>query len=165
IGTRSYWMRTPIAPTCNLTGAIMQQRIFRLICIVATLGLCVPAVAQWGHPLKGSWSGDWWLKKGAENRVLLDFDWDGKNLKGILNPGTDNTTVQNLSLQPPPIDNVAKAMDPWLLHFEADVKDASGKVTHYVVDGKLQNLGSYNRFITGTWTVGTQKGEFKIVRN
>jgi len=142
-----------------------MQRIFRLICILAVLALGLPALAQWGHPLKGSWSGDWWLKKGAETRVLLDFDWDGKTLKGILNPGTDNATMQNLSLQPPPADNVAKAMDPWLLHFEADVKDPSGKVMRFVVDGKMQNLGSYSRFITGTWTVGTQKGEFKVVRN
>ena len=143
----------------------MQSRIFRLICIITVLALGVPAFAQWGHPLKGSWSGEWWLKKGEENRVLLDFDWDGKTLKGILNPGTDNVTVQNLSLQPPPINNVGKAMDPWLLHFDADVKDASGKVVHYVIDGKLQNLGSYNRFITGTWAFGNQKAEFKVVRN
>jgi hypothetical protein len=116
-----------------------------------------------GHPLKGSWSGDWWLKKGDENRVLLDFDWDGKTLKGTLNPGTDNVPLQKLTLDPP--SGVANAMDPWLLHFEADMKDASGKMMHYVVDGKIQNLGSYNRSMTGTWAVGTQKGEFKVTRN
>ena len=45
-------------------------------------------------------------------------------------------------------------MDPWLLHFEAeaDVKDPSGQVVRYVVDGKLQNIGAYNRFVTGTWS-------------
>jgi len=143
----------------------MQSRAVRLIAIIAMLALSAPVFAQWGHPLKGSWSGEWWLKKGDENRVLLDFDWDGKTLKGMLNPGTDNAAMQNLTLQTPPIDNVSKAMDPWLLHFEADVKDSSGKAVHYVVDGKMQNLGSYNRFITGTWMAGAQKGEFKVVRN
>ena len=143
----------------------MRSRMFRLIFIIAILAACVPAFAQWGHPIKGSWSGEWWLKKGDDNRVLLDFDWDGKTLKGMLNPGTDNVTVQNLTLQPPPLDDVARAMDPWLLHFQADVKDATGQVVRYVVDGKLENLGSYNRFITGAWTVGTQRGEFKVVRN
>src|SRR5256885_4074058 len=111
----------------------MEYRMLRLIGIMAILALVVPAFAQMGHPLKGSWSGDWWLKKGEENRVLLDFDWDGKALKGMLNPGTDNVNVQKLTLQTPPIDNVSKAMDPWLLHFEADVKDTSGKMVHYVV--------------------------------
>jgi hypothetical protein len=32
-------------------------------------------------------------------------------------------------------------------------------------DGKLQNIGAFARFVTGTWNAGTQKGEFKIVRN
>src|SRR5436309_8782302 len=114
----------------------MQSKILRGICLLGCVLLVAPAFAQMGHPLKGSWSGEWWLKKGEENRILLDFDWDGKSLKGMLNPGTDNATLQKLSLQTPPIDNVAKAMDPWLLHFEADVKDASGKMSHYVVDGK-----------------------------
>jgi hypothetical protein len=143
----------------------MQLRLVRMVCLLAALAVVFPIFAQTGHPLKGSWSGEWWLKKGDENRVLLDFDWDGKALKGMLNPGTDNVNLQNLMLQPPPIDNVAKAMDPWLLHFEADVKDASGTMVHYVVDGKLQNIGAYSKFITGSWAVGNQKGEFKVVRN
>jgi hypothetical protein len=143
----------------------MQSRILRLVCVIAVLAIAIPALAQWGHPLKGSWSGDWWVTKGKETRILLDFDWDGKALKGMLNPGTDNAALQKLTLQTPPIDNVSKAQDPGLLHFEADVKDASGKTVHYVADGKMQNLGSYNRFITGTWTAGTQKGEFKLTRN
>jgi hypothetical protein len=143
----------------------MLSRVIRVVCLLAILALVVPAFAQMGYPLKGSWSGDWWLKKGEENHVLLEFDWDGKVLKGMLNPGTDNVALQKLTLHPPAIDNVAKAMDPWLLHFEADVKDTSGKVVHHVIDGKLQNIGAYNKFVSGTWTAGNQKGEFKIVRN
>jgi len=143
----------------------MQSKLLYTVPLLLICALVMPAFAQMGHPLKGSWSGDWWLKKGEESHVLLDFDWDGKTLKGMLNPGTDNATLQKLTLDPPPIDNVAKAMDPWLLHFEADAKDASGKAVHYIVDGKLQNIGAFNKFITGTWSVGTQKGEFKVVRN
>ena len=142
----------------------MQSKVLRTVCLSAVFAIVIPAFAQMGYPLKGSWSGDWWLKKGEENHILLDFDWDGKTLKGMLNPGTDNAALQKLTLEPP-ANNVAKAMDPWLLHFEADVKDASGKMVHYVVDGKLQNIGAYNKFVTGTWTAGNQKGEFKVVRN
>ena len=139
----------------------------KLICVAlvaACLSSLAGAFAQMGYPLKGSWSGDWWLKKGEENHVLLDFDWDGKILKGVLNPGTDNVTLQNLSLGPPAA-GVPRAMDPWILHFEADAKDPTGKPVHYVVDGKLQNIGAYRKFVTGTWAVGNQKGEFRIVRN
>jgi len=142
----------------------MQSKMLRVICLLGCLLLVAPVFAQMGHPLKGSWSGDWWLKKGEENHVLLDFDWDGKTLKGMLNPGTDNVTMQKLTLEPPS-GGVAKAMDPWGLHFEADVKDTSGRMVHHVVDGKLQNIGAYRKFITGTWMAGTQRGEFKVVRN
>jgi len=63
-------------------------------------------------------------------------------------------------------DNVAIATEPWLLHFEADAKDSTGKTVRYIVDGKMENLGAaYSRVITGTWKVGTQVGNFKVVRN
>jgi hypothetical protein len=142
----------------------MIQKFFCVALVAACLSSMAPAFAQMGYPLKGSWSGDWWVKKGEENHVLLDFDWDGKILKGVLNPGTDNVTLQNLSLEPP-AGGVTRAMDPWTLHFEADAKDATGKTVHYVVDGKLQNIGAYRKFVTGTWAAGNQKGEFRIVRN
>jgi hypothetical protein len=37
--------------------------------------------------------------------------------------------------------------------------------TKYVIDGKMENIGAYARFITGTWQQGNQKGNFKITRN
>ena len=142
----------------------MQSKTTRAVFLLVCLLLVTPAFAQMGYPLKGSWSGDWWLKKGEENHILLEFDWDGKTLTGLLNPGTDNAALQKLSLEPP-TGGVERAMDPWILHFEADVKDASGRTLHHVVDGKLQNIGAYRKFVTGTWVAGNEKGEFRIVRN
>ena len=100
------------------------------------LAIAVPLLAQFGHPLKGSWSGEWWVKKGDENRVLLQFDWNGKELTGMLNPGTDNVKLEKLTLEPP-TGGVANAMAGWPLHFEAEIKDASGKPLRHIVDGKL----------------------------
>ena len=142
----------------------MRSKTSGAVFLLAWLLLVTPIFAQMGYPLKGSWSGDWWLKKGEENHLLLDFDWDGKTLTGVLNPGTDNVVLQKLSLEPP-TGGVEGAIDPWNLHFEADVKDTSGRTVHYVVDGKLQNIGAYRKFVTGTWMAGNQKGEFRIVRN
>jgi hypothetical protein len=34
-----------------------------------------------------------------------------------------------------------------------------------VIDGKIENLGSYNRSITGTWTENSVKGDFKVTRD
>jgi hypothetical protein len=57
---------------------------------------------------------------------------------------------------PAPID--------WVVHFEGDGKDGKGTTVHYVADGKIENIGLYNRSIVGTWVSGTTKGTFKLTR-
>src|SRR5262245_8233815 len=105
----------------------MLSRFFPLTCLAACLAMALPLLAQFGHPLKGSWSGEWWLKKGDENRLLLEFTWDGKELKGTLNPGPNASPLQKLTVQYPSdpftAGAVAKAANPWVVRFEADVKD------------------------------------------
>jgi hypothetical protein len=119
--------------------------------------LCVPAVnaAQYGHPLTGSWSGDWGTTKETRNRLLLEFDWDGKSVTGTINPGPNAVPLQKASLDP----------STWIVRFEAEAKDPSGKPVRYVVEGRLENLGAYNRVLTGTWSQGGVKGDFRVVRN
>lgn len=141
----------------------MRIRTSSLVCFLI-LAFTIPALAQYGHPLKGTWSGEWWVTRGQENRVLLEFNWDGKQITGTLNPGPNPAPLQKVSLEPP-AGGVAGAMNPWALHFEADVKDQAGRTVRHVVDGKLVNLGAYNRVITGNWTAGAQKGEFKVTLN
>ena len=51
------------------------------------------------------------------------------------------------------------------MHIEGDGKDASGAAVHYVIDGKLENIGAYNRVLSGTWVEGARKGDFRVVRN
>ena len=105
------------------------------------------ASAQFGHPLKGTWSGEWGT---AKTHVVLDFNWDGKALSGSLNPGANAVTFSKVTLDPA----------TWMVHAEAD----KGGV-RYVIDGKMENVGAYARFITGTWQQGSQKGNFKVTRN
>jgi hypothetical protein len=149
----------------------MQSIRLRLICLAATVLLAVPAMAQFGHPIKGSWSG-WW-REGAsrQHRLLLEFNWVGKygapgggTLSGILNPGPDSAPMTNLRLTPPS-GGVANADAPWVLHFEADVKDEAGATVKVVVDGHMENIGAYKRFITGTYKQGNKQGPFKVVAN
>ncbi len=49
--------------------------------------------------------------------------------------------------------------------FEVELKDKSGKATRYVAEGKLDKIGSDRRTLTGTWTAGTAKGDFKLTRD
>ena len=113
------------------------------------------AMAQYGHPLKGSWSGDWGPSKDSRTRVLLDLEWDGNAITGTINPGTDNVRLTKATLE----------STTWTVHFEAEGKDGAGKSVRYVIDGKLENLGSYYRVMTGSWQQGVRKGDFKLTRN
>ena len=132
------------------------MRVARRHVLGLFLGLvAAPALAQFGHPLKGSWSGDWGPTKENRTRILLDLNWDGKEISGVINPGPNAVPLQKATLDP----------SSWNVHFEAEGKSTAGQPVRYVIDGKLQNIGAYQRFITGTWMEGSKKGDFKIVRN
>jgi hypothetical protein len=133
------------------------MRLFSRIAgsIVIILTLALPASAQFGHPLKGTWSGDWGTNTDRRTRILLELHWDGKAITGTINPGPNAVPIQKASLD----------ADTWLVHLEADGKDASGRSVRYVIDGKLENIGAYQRVLSGTWTEGGTKGNFKVVRN
>lgn len=124
-------------------------------CLLAVAILAAPVLAQEGHPLTGSWHGSWGPNGGPQHPVLLYMKWDSKNIVGTINPGPNAVPLKVAKLDP----------ENWTVHFEADGKDASGNPAHIVIDGRIANLGSYNRTITGTWTEGATKGEFKVTRD
>jgi hypothetical protein len=112
------------------------------------------ALAQEGHPLTGSWHGEW--HSGSEKHpVLFYMKWNSKTVEGMINPGPNAMPLKVVNLDP----------SNWTVHFEADGKDKAGNALHVIADGKLENIGSYNRTITGTWTEGSTKGEFKLTRD
>ena len=131
----------------------------RLLLLVAALVIAVPAVApaQFGHPLKGQWSGEWGPKNNP-SRLLLDIEWDGKVLTGKINPGTESEgTVKKVTID-------YSAVDSWKVQMEGEANEG-GKVVPVRVDGTLENLGAYAKAFHGTWTQGARKGEFSVTRN
>jgi hypothetical protein len=129
-------------------------RLFRFASMLVVLGAAASAAAQFGHPLKGSWSGEWGTNNNRQH-VVLNLNWDGKAISGVINPGANAVTLTTATLDP----------STWTVHFIGDGKDASGAAVHIVIDGKVENLGAFQRFITGSWTQGSQKGTFKVTRN
>jgi len=121
---------------------------------VAFLVLTAPAAAQEGHPVKGSWLGTWGPSADHLNDVIVILDWDGDNISGIINPGTDNVEIQNATLNP----------DGWVLRFEAEMENQAGTTLNYVVEGTIGNLAFHDRTITGTWTHENGSGPFEIQR-
>jgi hypothetical protein len=121
---------------------------------VVLMAAVASAFGQEGHPMAGTFIGDWGPSPAQRNRIVIEMKWSGKALVGAINPG------------PRAIPFRVAAVDPsdWSLHIEADGKDAQGRAVTYVIDGKLDNLGSYNRDISGTISVGSTKGNFRIYR-
>jgi len=135
-----------------------------LIAIVAVM-LCAPlgsgrlshtiTHAQEGHPLTGTWAGDWGTSPSTRTRVTLVMNWDGKAITGILNPGPDQAPLGSVTLDPA----------TWTVRIEADTKSSSGAAVHISAEGKLEDLASYHRTLSGIWTQGETKGTFRLVRD
>lgn len=117
--------------------------------------LLAAAVAQEGHPLVGTWYGDWGPSANERNDVTLVMRWDGKNVSGMINPGPDAVSFKVATLD----------SSNWTVHIEAEAKERAGPIVRYTIDGRLENIGSYNRTLTGSWRQGTVAGDFKITRD
>jgi len=133
----------------------MLKRVFFLGCVIACLGFIVPVSAQEGHPLTGTWGGDWGSSPTQRNHLTFVMNWDGKNITGTINPGPDSIALGSVLLD----------VTNWTVRIEADAKDAAGKPVHISAEGKLEDISSYHRKITGSWTQGTVKGDFRLTRD
>jgi hypothetical protein len=128
-----------------------------LLCI-ASLAVSFAAVlpAQEGHPVVGTWYGDWGPSPQQRHDVTIVMTWDGKAIGGTIDPGPESAAIKIATLD----------SSTWTVHLEADRPAKAGKpAVRYVIDGKLSNLGSYNRTLAGTWTQGASKGDFKLTRD
>lgn len=132
----------------------MRTQAFSRVCFWIGLSI-LPLLAQQGHPLTGTWTGDWGTTPTGRTVITLVMNWDGKNVTGLINPGPDST----------PIGSVYVDYANWTVRIEADAKDSSGKVAHISAEGKLDDLGSYHRTLKGTWQQGTAKGDFRLTRD
>ena len=160
----------------------MSARAFRLICLVCVLFAATSAVAQEGHPAKGTWVGYWGPTLTVQSRIVLVIDHDGKTMSGVYQPGPNAVPlkVARLDITPgKPAVGVARGnsgaapqvpavLPIFKVHFEIDGKDARGNSVAIVADGTMNNTALANRSITGTWTQtsggNTTTSEFKIAR-
>lgn len=132
----------------------MPTRAFRLIVVMAWLIAAPAARAQEGHPLTGTWAGDWGPNATDRTHVTMVMTWDGTRVNGLINPGPDAV----------PLTGVSVDWETWTVRIEADTKDASGAPVRIAAEGRLDDIGSYHRTLTGTWTQGSATGEFRLTR-
>ena len=93
----------------------MRATLLRAAIVALTLALPLVAQAQFGHPLKGQWSGQWGPAN-SPNRLLLDLHWDGKEISGTINPGPEAATIKSVTFD---------YTDPsaWVVKLTAEGKD------------------------------------------
>jgi hypothetical protein len=133
----------------------MMKRLMTVaVAAFLALGLLGTTAAQEGHPLKGSWLGEWAGNSVHGDNILLILDWDGKAITGMINPGTDNMPLTRASLEP----------NGWVVRLEAEGKDKDGSAVRYVIEGKIENLELPNRSINGTWSSNKGRGAFTASR-
>ena len=112
-------------------------------------------VAQEGHPLTGTWTGDWGTSPDQRTRITLVMTWDGKAVTGTLNPGPNAVDVRNIVLN----------VDTWTVRLQVEGKDAAGTPVKIAANGEIEELGSWHRTLRGTWTQDGKKGTFRLTRD
>jgi hypothetical protein len=131
----------------------MRNAVAGLVGFVLALSVFA-AAAQEGHPLTGTWSGDWGPSAAQRTHITVVMTWDGKSVSGTINPGPDAI----------PVDTIGLDVTKWLVRFDANAKNASGPV-RITAEGRLDDIASAHRTISGTWQQGSTKGDFKLTRD
>jgi hypothetical protein len=134
----------------------MRTRLFVAAAVVAMLARAshAPLMAQEGHPMTGSWVGEWGPTPAQQTRIVIVMKWTGKELAGTINPGPRAVPFRTATVDP----------EDWSVHIEADAADAQGRKVACVIDAKLDQLGSYHRGLAGTLTAGGVKNRFTVNR-
>ena len=153
-----------------------SARVF--LSFAGILTLVVSAAAQEGHPLTGTWYGDFGPSGGPRRDLTVVMDWNGQEITGIIDPGPNAIPIRaarldvTFAVNPPKGPNAAIGGDvtpasippKFMVHFEVDAPDKNGVTNHCIFEGTIQNPVAGNRRIVGTWTCGREEGEFSIRR-
>jgi hypothetical protein len=130
---------------------IRRRGLLALVIGLSGLGVS----AQEGHPLTGTWAGDWGGADAARRTHLtVVMNWDGKAITGLINPGPAAI----------PLRTVRVNWANWTVRIDASAPDPSGTPLPIVAEGRLEDIGSARRRIVGTWTQGDMVGQFRLTR-
>ncbi len=99
----------------------MRKRAFHIGCLLASVIVALPALAQEGHPLTGTWSGDWGPSVTERNHLTLVMEFDGDGVTGLMNPGPNSIDV----------DAIALDVTNWTVRIEASWRGRCGKCRQY----------------------------------
>ena len=112
-GLRAYSETRPLEENAHAKADV------GLIGFLACLGIAATALAQYGHPLEGQWSGDWGPNATTRNRVLRRPGLERKTVVGTINPGAADAIV----LRTDDAEPVVPTYDAWTVTMQGASKD------------------------------------------
>ena len=99
-----------------------------------------------GDSISGRWSGNWGPTPSHRHAVVLELKWDGKTLKGTINPGPNAFKLQSASFDP----------NTGAVHMEVDA-GSMGHRLRYVIEAKVED-----GLMFGTWHHTKLQGDFRL---
>jgi hypothetical protein len=134
------------------------------------LALGIAPSAQEGHPLAGTWYGDYGTGRQRTDLTIV-MKWEGRAISGTINPGPDAVPLAMAVLNvtagkpaPEGQDSTTGIPPKFHVRFEADLPVGAAGKSRIVFEGDIKNPVAGNRRIEGTWTRGAEKGTFQIRR-
>jgi hypothetical protein len=142
---------------------LSPMRALRSFVLLAALGTLVgphtpisagSRLPQEGHPLSGTWAGDWGAAEKPRTHLTVVMTWDGQTVSGLINPGPAAI----------PLSRVRVDWADWTVIIEAESKDAAGAPLAIRAEGRLEDVGSSRRRIVGIWSQAGTTGDFALRR-
>ena len=122
----------------------------RSVLAMMLLATVMPAMAQEGFPLDGTWRGERPGTGTVPVTIVMVMQWDGQKITGVINPGPKAIPITDATLTP----------EGWRVTMSA--RTAAGESIAFT--GAIANLGAYDRAIEGTWTEGGREYRIRMVR-
>ena len=137
---------------------------------IVVLVLGISTAAQEGHPLAGTWYGDYGAGRQKTDLTIV-MKWDGRAVSGTINPGPNAIPLAAAVMDitpgkpaPEGQDSTTGVPPKFHVRIEADLPAGTAGKSRVVFEGDIKNPVAGNRRIEGTWTRGTEKGTFQIRR-
>jgi hypothetical protein len=152
------------------TRSLRVPLLARAVLFAAVMAVAIAAAAQEGHPLTGTWYGDYGAGSQKFDLTVI-MKWDGSNVTGTVNPGPTASPLNSVVMDITPGKVAAQGQNSttgtppiFRVRFEAELPTASGARERIQFEGTLQNPVAGNRRLTGTWTRGSDRGTFQLRR-
>jgi len=137
----------------------MNARNLLFVVVVVISAALVTARAQEGHPLVGTWYGDYSTGNQKTDLTVI-MKWSGKSVSGLINPGPNAKPLASVVLditpgKPAPQGQQSTSGTPPTFTVRFDVDGMT-------FEGTIRNPVGGNRQLIGTWKRGAQSGPFQI---